>query len=37
MDFCSCVWSYAKNHEHEQGILKKKLSDKINEIIFRET
>ena len=35
-DFCSCVWSYAKNHEDEQGILNKKVADKINEAIFNE-
>ena len=35
-DFCSSVYAYAKNHEDEQGILKKKLSNKINEVVFNE-
>lgn len=35
-DFCSALWAYAQNHQDEQGILRKKLSDKINDVIFEE-
>jgi hypothetical protein len=35
-DFSSCVWAYSHNHEEEQGILNKPLSNKINEVIFNE-
>lgn len=35
-DFISAVWSYAKNHEDEQGILNMAASNKINSAIFGE-
>lgn len=35
-DFCSVVAAYAFNHQDEQGILAKKRSDKINDVIYDE-
>lgn len=36
IDFCSVVYAYASNHADEQGILAKRMSDKINEVIYAE-
>ena len=34
--FCSAVWSFAVNHEQEQGVLNKKVSDRANLAVFDE-